>query len=244
MTRCARSPLAIFRRSPTHTRCGPVMIALVLLAFGCSSGDDAASDASDPDATETASAQSSEANPAATASPTTTSSETRPTSQPSTTTEQPLSLEEQIVVDMQGAQSEYLDAFGEAFGDDLPTLVFFHRGDWAVEAGSLPGSDQTCALRTFQWSVTDAVSESEFTIVYDELTEDPDCVPFPSTSFEVEFSGPRQVDNRPVYDITYTEGLGDGSVTGTRTVCSPQWDDPEPCGLTLPGFDMPTPPPD
>ena len=42
--------------------------------------------------------------------------------------------------------------------------------------------------------------------------------------------------------IDIAEGLGEIPVTGTRTVCSAEWDDPDPCGLSLPGFEMPRPP--
>jgi hypothetical protein len=99
--------------------------------------------------------------------------------------------------------------------------VFFHHGDWPV---------------------VEAMSESEFTIQYDELTEDPDCIATPATGLTAVFSGSEQVNGRTVNDFAYTEGLGEIPVIGMRMVCGEVWNDPEPCGLALPGFEMPTPP--
>ena len=121
--------------------------------------------------------------------------------------------------------------------------MFFHHGNWSVEAIEWPfGSGDYCEHATYTWSVLGASSESDFTLRYDELTEDPDCIALPSTRLTAVFSGSEEVNGRTVYDFAYTEGLGEIPVTGTRTVCSAEWDDSEPCGLSLPGFETPSPP--
>jgi hypothetical protein len=175
--------------------------------------------------------------PTTTAAPPTTS--TPPNDDDLTTTTEPPTLEERIVANMQGAQTEYQDAFG----DSGPGVVFFHRGNWASEAFEWPfGSGNYCERATFTWSVADATSESDFTIHYDTLTENPDCIALGITRLTAVFSGSQEVDGRTVYDLAYADEAGNQPITGTRTVCSDQWDDPEPCGLMLAGFEMSTPP--
>ena len=198
-----------------------MVLAVVLVVAACS--DDSASVAEDEPSDSTT-----------TTSTTTTST----TATVTTTTTEPPTLEEQIVANMQGAQSEYLDWTGDAGSG----IVFFHNGDWSSEAIELP-TGEWCERGTYAWSVADAKSESEFTIHYDTLTEDPDCLYLEITRLTAVYSGSQEVDDRTVYDFTFTEGLS-GQLTGTRTVCSDQWNDPEPCGLTLTGFEMSTPPPD
>lgn len=203
-----------------------MVLAVALSVAACS--DDSASIAEDEPSTS-----------ATTTSTTAIPSSTSTTS--TTATTEPPTLEERIVANMQGAQSEFQDAFG----DSGPGIVFFHRGNWASEAWEWPfGSGNYCERATLTWSVVDATSESEFTIVYDELTEDPDCIALSSTGLTAVLSGPQEVDGRTVYDVALTHEPGDQTITGTRTVCSDRWDDPEPCGLTLTGFEMSTPPQD
>lgn len=230
MIRVLSTRRRIDRRRSARLATVAVVAVVAFVAMSCGESDDTAGPAGDTTTTLVGVGNDST---------TTTAAEPTATTAPVTTpTTQLLTLEERIVANMQGAQSEYQDAFG----DSGPGIVFFHRGTWASEAFEWPLGSGFCERATFTWSVVDATSESEFTIVYDELTEDPDCVALEGTRFTAIFSGPQEVDGRTVYDLAYADEQGNQLFTGTRTVCSDQWNDPEPCGLTLAGFEMSTPP--
>lgn len=232
-----------------RTRLVAVVAALAILAAAC--GDDSAAPADE------SSSSSSELPPSAETeadggldetAATTLVPATSTTSSPAatSTTAEPPTLEERITENMQGAQRERLDIWPDS---EAGGVVFFHHGDWASEVTArLGGTGEVtgdyCERGTYAWSVADAKSESEFTIHYDALTEDPDCLAFGIERLTAVFTGSREVDGRIVYDFGFTAGLGtpEQPLTGTRTVCSDQWNDPEPCGLALPGFEMSTPP--
>ena len=114
------------------------------------------------------------------------------------------------MANMQGRRRELLDIWTDRdYG-----VVFFRHGDWASEVaegleGAGEGTGDYCERGTYAWSVADAKSESEFTIHYDALIEDPDCLsPIGIERLTAVFTGSREVDGRIVYDFGYTAGIG------------------------------------
>jgi hypothetical protein len=231
-------------------RLAVVVVLVAVVAAACSDDSAAPADESSSSSAELPPSTESVADGGPDESAVTTSAPDTSTSLAAATTTsvaaEPLTLEERITANMQGAQRERLDIWPDS---EAGGVVFFHHGDWASEVvGRLGGTGEFtgdyCERGTYAWSVADAKSESEFTIHYDALIEDPDCQAFGIERLTAVFTGSREVDGRIIYDFGYTAGLGtpEQPLTGTRTVCSDQWNDPEPCGLALPGFEMSTPP--
>jgi hypothetical protein len=237
MIRASSTGAGVNRGRRARLAAAATVAAVALVAAACSESDGSVDPVDDP---TTSLVEGSDSDPGTGSTITVTTTTTTTT----TAAESP-TLEERIVANMQGAQLHYQNSAVERYdgaGDALG-IVFFHRGNWASQSIKWPPeSDSHCERATYTWSVVDAASESDFTILYDELTEDPDCLVYPITRITVVFSGMREVDGRTVYDYTESFGPDTESSTGSRIVCSSDWTEPEPCGLALSGFEMSTPP--
>lgn len=147
---------------------------------------------------------------------------------PSTTTAVQRPLTERIARRWEGVQLGTSTA-GRA--------VFFHHGNWAAEAYERP--DGWCLRATYRWSIAEARSESDFVVRYDVLDEPSGCFPSGAARFVLSVTDVRDQDGHRSYSGAYTEPL---RLPVTRTSCTAHWDEPEPCGFSLPAFRLPTPP--
>ena len=159
------------------------------------------------------------------------------TSAPATTSTAP-SLAEQITKNWEGAQ---LDTVGTNTKPTalLSTLVV-HHGTWFADvpwgvAGKTKGN--WCLGDVGTWKVLNAKSLTNFMIAYHDTHRYPPC---DVGSGSITVTGSRQQNGRTVYSIKYGFN-GYPTTAGTRTVCSPIWNTPHPCGLTT-GIKLPKAP--
>ena len=210
MNRPSHSPTRRVNFSSVLDRLGVVFEAGAATSGACSDDSDAVSEAE-----PTRSTTSTTTSRAASSTSTTSVSST-------TTTSEAPTLEDRIVAAAREHKPEYQDFWG----DNEYGIVFFHHGNWSVEA--------------IQWSLTDRAtianratpgqsgSSSESTPPPIRRTDrGPDCIALPSTRLTAVFSG--SGSERPNRIRLRLQKLGEIPVTGTRTVCSAEWDDSEPC---------------
>ncbi len=207
-------------RGPTMTLT-TTLLSISVLVGACSSSSSTSSPASDAPRDTTASVAAD-----TTVAATTTIAATTTTAAPT--------LEQRILASMEGAQ---LDVIGAAPAP-LATTMFLHHGTWAAEL-LWETQDTWCLLKTYKLSITDATSETNFSLHYDLVDATTVCKDPPGeTTLVYKVTGSHQADNRTVYDGTYTVPF---LVPATRTVCSARWDVVAPCGYKLTGVGSLTP---
>ena len=232
-----------------RARLAVVVVLVAVVAAACSDDSAAPADESSSSSAELPPSTESVADGGLDETAVTTSAPDTSTSIAAATTSvaaEPLTLEERITANMQGAQRERLDIWpdSEAGGSCSSTTATGHRRsqhDWGAPARS-PATTANEAP-THGPSPTPRASRSSRSTTTRSL-KIPTASAFGIERLTAVFTGSREVDGRIVYDFGFTAGLGtpEQPLTGTRTVCSDQWNDPEPCGLALPGFEMSTPP--
>jgi hypothetical protein len=145
------------------------------------------------------------------------------------------SLTEQITKKWEGAQ---IDTVGV---NNPPTALLsglvVHHGTWFASVpwgfGGRTGPNW-CLGDVGTWKVLNAKSLTQFKVAYHDTRSYPPCNLGDTT---ITVTGLRRQNGRTVYSIRYPGKEG----VGTRTVCSPVWNTPHPCGLTT-GITLPTPP--
>ena len=148
-------------------------------------------------------------------------------------------LTEQIARNWEGAQ---IDTVGV---DNPPTallsgLVVHHGTWWAALNWGIAGKTgpNWCGTSVGTWKVLAAQSLSQFKVAYYTTHATPPCGGTASkTPNIITVTGSHQQNGHTVYSIKYS----DINAVGTRTVCSPMWNTPHPCGVTT-GIKLPTPP--
>jgi hypothetical protein len=134
-------------------------------------------------------------------------------------------LEQTIESHWQGTVLETIGGDTPAPGG--PTVIYFLDGDSGTEV-YWKTANEWCALSTFTWTVTDATSETAYSLDFQEQHHFDECLVVPYRRFVWSPTGTRTVDGRTVYDGNYSVPA---TFAATRTVCSTDLADPSPCGF-------------
>ncbi len=228
---------------------GPrLLVAAVALMIGAAACSSTASTTSIDTSAPTTAASSTTLAPIASTTttepaPTTTTEPATTTTEPATATTEPattttLSLEQTIASHWQGA---FLHVVGGGAPEPRGTTVmYFLKGDWGAEV-YWKTDNEWCALSTFTWTVTDATSETAFSLDFQDTNHFDSCLVVPNEGVHFVWTptGTRTVDGRTVYDGNYTVPA---QYPASRTACSKDWADPAPCGFAAAAAALPTPP--